>query len=87
MKRPQVDSGKIAFPQIAPAIPVLPGFLNRGLELRLHWLAQPGDHFDPSNNALTPIVAKSKPSVLFYDVGSSSADVEAYVLIGYAIAL
>lgn len=32
---------EIAFPYIPPAIPIQPGFLNKGLELRLHGFAHP----------------------------------------------
>ncbi len=32
---------EIAFPYLAPAIPIPPGFLNKGREIRLHGLAHP----------------------------------------------
>lgn len=40
-----------AFPKTAPGQRQPPGFLNKGLELRLHWLAQPGALSAPPRNA------------------------------------
>ncbi len=50
-KSPTAAWRRSAFPKSAPGELQPPSFLNKGLELRLHWLAQPGTLSAPARSA------------------------------------